>query len=352
MAFNIGSCPGAAGAGAKFPQYTVISSNIEGGTTGVVGKVDNATAKALVEATAFPSRVYFFTSQTAAQNCINASGGAVSPPLQKIASAGQSVTNAATGGTSSGKCCLITMPIVNTCILSRTECRALVGGLLGAVSLITGIIGLLLLVVEGFEHTGAGQAAGGALETTGAALAFVPGLEGVGVGVAGARGRHPSVSSGARSSRSHAVRSGRPASRSARQPQDKARNDDPTRPPPAARPPGRARRPAVPGPPRPTATGTGTRPPPTPAALASSARPTDPQPCAGCGDGGTVQLDDQAPAVAPCDGCADRQARLFFWIGAAFGTALCGLAVGIWAWTVARRLARPPGTGQETGPDD
>lgn len=98
MAFSIGNCPGKAGPGAPFPQYTVISSSVEGGTTGVVGRVTNPLEKALVESTAFPSRVYFFTSRQAAQNCVNASGGAVSKPLQQIANAGQAVTNTATGG--------------------------------------------------------------------------------------------------------------------------------------------------------------------------------------------------------------------------------------------------------------
>lgn len=97
MAFNVGQCAGRAGPGAPFPQWTVISSSLEGGTTGVVGKVTNPLERTAVEVTAFPSKVYFFTSQQAAQNCINASGGAVSKPLQSVASAGQGVTNAATG---------------------------------------------------------------------------------------------------------------------------------------------------------------------------------------------------------------------------------------------------------------
>jgi hypothetical protein len=62
-----------------------------------VGEVTNALSKALLETTAFPSKVLFFTSKAAAQNYINASGGAVSPPLQKIASGGQAVANTATG---------------------------------------------------------------------------------------------------------------------------------------------------------------------------------------------------------------------------------------------------------------
>jgi hypothetical protein len=97
MAFNVGGCKGLAGPGAPFPQWTVVASAVAGGTTGVVGKVTNPLEKALVETTAFPSRVYFFTSQQAAQNCVNASGGAVSPPLQGVASGGQGATNTVTG---------------------------------------------------------------------------------------------------------------------------------------------------------------------------------------------------------------------------------------------------------------
>jgi len=62
----------------------------------VVGKVDNAAEKALVETTAWPSTVLFFTSRAAAQNYVNASGGAVSPALQKVASAGQGALNTGT----------------------------------------------------------------------------------------------------------------------------------------------------------------------------------------------------------------------------------------------------------------
>ena len=192
MAFNVGGCPGAAGAGAGYPQYTVISA--PQGTTGVVGKVGNSVAKSLVEATAWPNRVYFFTSQQAAQNCVNASGGAVSPALQSIASAGQTATNAATGIVAAGKgapgaACLwnLNLPLVGSfCVLTKTEARAMIAGLILGVSGVVGIIGLGLIVVEGFASTGAGQAAGKTLERVGGSLALVPGAEAAGVLVAGA----------------------------------------------------------------------------------------------------------------------------------------------------------------------
>lgn len=54
--------PGAAGPGAKFPQWTYNN------TTGAIDKVGNATAKALAEADAWPAQLIFFTSDQAARN--------------------------------------------------------------------------------------------------------------------------------------------------------------------------------------------------------------------------------------------------------------------------------------------
>lgn len=71
------SAPGAAGPGAKFPQWTVIL--VGGKSTGRVGEVTNATEKALAEAVAFPNQVIFFTSQQAALNFSSAHGGGNNP---------------------------------------------------------------------------------------------------------------------------------------------------------------------------------------------------------------------------------------------------------------------------------
>lgn len=54
--------PGAAGPGAKFPQWTYNT------TTGAIDEVTNATAKALNEADAWPAKLIFFTSDQAARN--------------------------------------------------------------------------------------------------------------------------------------------------------------------------------------------------------------------------------------------------------------------------------------------
>lgn len=72
------------------------------------------------------------------------------------------------------------------CFFSKANARAFVGGLVMAAAMPVGIVGLALLVVEGFSKTGAGKAAGGALETVGAGLAFLPGMEGAGIAAAAA----------------------------------------------------------------------------------------------------------------------------------------------------------------------
>lgn len=66
------SAPGAAGPGAPFPQWTVTMSAPTGYP---VGEVVNAEEKALAEATAFPTRIVFFTSQAAAGAYSRSLGG-------------------------------------------------------------------------------------------------------------------------------------------------------------------------------------------------------------------------------------------------------------------------------------
>jgi len=121
-------------------------------------------------------------------------------PARVAGTAASEAAQAVTGSPSS--CCLLNVPYLNACLFTRTEARALIGGLLvGAAGILT-IVGLSLLVVEGFQRTGAGNAAGRSLETVGAGLAFIPGAEaaGIAVGGAGAAARRAGSSSGARRS--------------------------------------------------------------------------------------------------------------------------------------------------------
>jgi len=87
--------PGAAGPGAKFPQWTVVQQGSS--TTGIIGEVGNALIKTTVETVAWPNKVLFFTTKQAAQDYINSHGGAASAPLQAVASAAQAPLNTATG---------------------------------------------------------------------------------------------------------------------------------------------------------------------------------------------------------------------------------------------------------------
>jgi hypothetical protein len=114
-------------------------------------------------------------------------GLALNQPAPAAVTSGSGIVNAVTGA--DGSACLwnLSLPLVGSfCILTKTEARAMIAGLiLGAAGLL-GLVGIALVVVEGFERSGAGQAAGKALETTGGILAFVPGAEPAGLALAGA----------------------------------------------------------------------------------------------------------------------------------------------------------------------
>lgn len=84
------AAPGAAGPGAKFPQWFVNT------TTHTVSEVTSAQTKAAAEAVSFPAKLVFFTSQAAADNFLKANGGGgdiSGSPLTKAANSG---TDAAT----------------------------------------------------------------------------------------------------------------------------------------------------------------------------------------------------------------------------------------------------------------
>jgi hypothetical protein len=102
-------------------------------------------------------------------------------------------------GTGSTNPCLLSIPVLGGCALTKTEARAMIAGLIIGASGLIGLIGVMLIVAEGFRKSGAAHAAGGALETVGAATAFVPGLEGAGIalGATGAAARRAGSSSGA-----------------------------------------------------------------------------------------------------------------------------------------------------------
>jgi len=118
-------------------------------------------------------------------------------PKRVLSNAASEAAQAVTGSGSSGTC-LWNLPVVG-CAMTKTEARALIAGLIIGGSAVVGLIGLMLLVAEGFQRSGAGHAAGGALETAGAALAVVPGAEGAGLalGAAGSAARRAGSSSGA-----------------------------------------------------------------------------------------------------------------------------------------------------------
>lgn len=72
------------------------------------------------------------------------------------------------------------------CLFTKTEARALIGGLILAAGAGATIVGLSILMVSALGHTKAGQAAGKVAEGAGAGLALVPGMELAGGAIAAA----------------------------------------------------------------------------------------------------------------------------------------------------------------------
>jgi hypothetical protein len=118
--------------------------------------------------------------------------------------AGGTQTAASTTGAAANSSCvwaLPSIPLVGSlgCILSQGQARAIIGGAALAAGGFAFFVGLLVLAAGGLQGSGAGHAAGGALEGAGAVLAFVPGAEpaGLAIGAAGATARRAGSSSGA-----------------------------------------------------------------------------------------------------------------------------------------------------------
>lgn len=108
------SIPGLAGSGAPFPQWTFNTS------THVIGEVANATAKALAEASTWPAKLIFFTSDSAAENYadgndIDLSGSPLDTAVNAGSTAAQDTADTAsaiTGLTGSLKSLAIVVPLV------------------------------------------------------------------------------------------------------------------------------------------------------------------------------------------------------------------------------------------------
>ena len=104
--------------------------------------------------------------------------------------------NSSSGSPQTGPGCLMAnpfstnLPLIGnvsagpSCLFSTSQARALIGGLFMLPALAMGLTGAVLLVALGFRRVAPG--AGRAAEQVGAGLAFVPGLEGAGLAVAGA----------------------------------------------------------------------------------------------------------------------------------------------------------------------
>jgi hypothetical protein len=122
-----------------------------------------------------------------------------SPAAQTAAAT--SSGGSALGGTTDPACAfgihagapgLSSLPLIGSafqadlCFIHKSTVRHMAGGLLMLAGGAVGLPGVLLLAAFSFRRSGAGHAAGGALETIGAGLAVVPGAEAAGIAVASA----------------------------------------------------------------------------------------------------------------------------------------------------------------------
>lgn len=127
-------------------------------------------------------------------NAATVAGWVSSGKWPKSAGSAAAGASSSTGGTGPG--CIMAnpfstnLPLIGnvsagpSCLFSTSQARALIGGLMLLPAFVAGLTGAVLLVALGFRR--AAPQAGRAAETVGAGLAFVPGLEGAGLAVAGA----------------------------------------------------------------------------------------------------------------------------------------------------------------------
>lgn len=83
------TAPGAAGAGAPYPQWTYNT------TTHVVSKVTSAAAKIADETVSFPATILFFTSQSAADAYAQSHGGGTDVSNSPLTGAANATASAA-----------------------------------------------------------------------------------------------------------------------------------------------------------------------------------------------------------------------------------------------------------------
>lgn len=110
---------------------------------------------------------------------------------------GKGTDTQTSSSTASASTCLVGLPSVDLgighvgggCAISKTEGRAFLGGglILGGGAVMA--LGVLLLAAYGLKSSGAGKAAGTAVEAVGAATALVPGAELAGAGIIAAGSR-------------------------------------------------------------------------------------------------------------------------------------------------------------------
>jgi Phage tail lysozyme len=94
------------------------------------------------------------------------------------------------GSSSAGSGCIVKFPgiagIGATCLLSKSQARALIGGLTLVPAAGFIVVGAVVLAAFAFRRTGAGAAAGSATQAVGSAVSVIPGGQAAGAAIAAA----------------------------------------------------------------------------------------------------------------------------------------------------------------------
>jgi len=106
----------------------------------------------------------------------------------QFASGGGSSSGATVGGPGAG--CIVKLPSVGplggACLLTTSQARAVIGGLMITAAIPIGMVGAIVLAAFTFRRSGAGAAIGRSAEAAGAGIAVIPGMQGAGAAVAAA----------------------------------------------------------------------------------------------------------------------------------------------------------------------
>lgn len=104
-------------------------------------------------------------AKTVADNVAERTGRGYLNSISPAGDAASTVASSAAGAAGGSSPCLVKIPVTGGCLLSKTQARAIIAGMIIGLSAVVGIVGLALITVDAMERTGAGKAAGKTLDT-------------------------------------------------------------------------------------------------------------------------------------------------------------------------------------------